>query len=554
MTWNPVSSLTRAARNAPWIVMAVVLHLAVLVVLSIWYVAQDKRPAEVPPITIVLRGNVETLPEEDVKPIEVIRDNAIPPIDREQELVTFEVEYLPDVPFTTEDVVTGDPTSALEVGDLQNMGSTAIGVGEGGIRGAGVDPFGPGKGKGRIHGFQDSQKDRRQEYEMVLKGLTWLARHQNADGSWTTSGLRSQCDPAGCAEAKADANPLYDEGVTSLAILCFLGAGYSHESKQYVIDPVRGKRHRIGDVVRDGLKWLVDRQKPDGSFTRDRAYLYNEALATMAVCEAYGLTRSRYYKERAQKAVAFLERAQRPSPSGEGLWGWRYEPRSVVEDLRGTTGAEPNKELYDADTSITTWCAMALKSAELADLAVERRSMDGALAFVKWVTVDNGLVGYVDPKGAGATVTGKNDHFRYHPAVMSALGMCTRAFVAHDAADPVLEASAKHVAADLPEISKDRLSVDYYYWYYGSLALNQFDGPDSPRKTQKLWGAWNKAVVAALDELQTEEPKSCRHGGWLVPDRWSYAGGPIYSTALSVLTLEVSYRYANAFAGVKRAR
>ena len=36
-------------------------------------------------------------------------------------------------------------------------------------------------------------------------------------------------------------------------------------------------------------------------------------------------------------------------------------------------------------------------------------------------------------------------------------------------------------------------------------------------------------------------------GGWIVPDRWSYQGGALYSTSMAVLTLEVYYRFANAF-------
>src|SRR5690348_18358180 len=124
---------------------------------------------------------------------------------------------------------------------------------------------------------------------------------------------------------------------------------------------------------------------------------------------------------------------------------------------------------------------------------------------------------------------------------MSALGMCTRTFITHDASDPVLELSAKHVAADLPTVSKDKLSVDYYYWYYGSLALNQFDGPDGPRKSGKLWNAWNRAMVASLETLQDVEEHACRRGGWITPDRWAHACGPISSTALAVLTLEGYY-------------
>jgi len=103
---------------------------------------------------------------------------------------------------------------------------------------------------------------------------------------------------------------------------------------------------------------------------------------------------------------------------------------------------------------------------------------------------------------------------------------------------------------DLPHVGEDRLSVDYYYWYYGSLALNQFDGPGSPRPDHgKYWDAWNNAMITAVLQLQddTREGGQCSRGGWLTPDRWCYAGGPVYATALNVLTLEVYYRYENAF-------
>ena len=35
-------------------------------------------------------------------------------------------------------------------------------------------------------------------------------------------------------------------------------------------------------------------------------------------------------------------------------------------------------------------------------------------------------------------------------------------------------------------------------------------------------------------------------------DRWAYAGGRVYGTAINVLTLEVYYRYASVFGSEKR--
>jgi hypothetical protein len=277
----------------------------------------------------------------------------------------------------------------------------------------------------------------------------------------------------------------------------------------------------------------------------------------MALSEAYGMTGAKYWRDPAQHGIDFVERAQRPSPaSPTAKWGWRYGSRDDVEQAIGSaTDPDHLRQLYDADTSVTTWCVMALKSAELSKLAVDGASLAGALEFAKFVTADDGSVGYLDRASAGAVLAGPyGDAFAYHPTTMCALGMCIRIFAAHDPADPILDRSASRIVADLPLVSKDGRTVDYYYWYYASLALNQLDGPDSPRKSGKYWNPWNKAMVDALLALQDGTPRSCREGGWLMNDRWASASGAgaLYATAMSVLTLEVYYRYPNAF-GRRRA-
>ena len=74
--------------------------------------------------------------------------------------------------------------------------------------------------------------------------------------------------------------------------------------------------------------------------------MYAQGLATLALCEAYGMTRDEHVGAAARKAVAFIDRAQNPSTGG-----WRYYP------------GEPG------DTSVTGWQVMALKSAQLAGIA-----------------------------------------------------------------------------------------------------------------------------------------------------------------------------------------
>jgi hypothetical protein len=560
-TWNPIESIRRGARNSPWVVMSVIVHVIVIAGLSVMYMHEHAQRSEEPPGVVVVAPPHAVEPVESIAPPEPIERHAVPPDDI-GEITDRDVVYVPtSEPPTEADLKKdlGDPLATTTFEDPGGpLSSTAIGVGAVGTRGGGpTSTFNrrPGAGTGTLGPGRTPLGPTKVIDKAVLDGLRWLVRHQAEDGSWSVASLKDRCDPGRpCAGERARFTDSYDVGTTGLALLCFLGAGFSNLSRQDLVDPIAGKRYKIGEVVKNGLKWLADRQNPDGSFSKDRSFIYNESLATMALAEAYGLSRTRFWKEPAQRGVDFIMRAQRPSPyDPNGSWGWRYGSRMEIEDPRKTTGDESYKrELFDSDTSATCWAVMALKSAELAKLSVKKESLDGAFEYAKFVTGDNGLVGYQDPKNAGAVVSGKNDHFTYHTACMSALGMCIRIFTQHDAKDTFLELAAKQIVKDLPAISKDKLSIDYYYWYYGSLALNQLDGPESPSHTGKFWNPWNKAMVDALLALQDQTEHACSHGGWLTPDRWAYTGGPLYTTAINVLTLEVYFRYENAFGAARR--
>ncbi len=557
---NPVEFVRNAARNSPWVMIAIALHLIVIAGAAIFYTASHGPKKEEETTTMQL-SKPRAAEEDIILPPETIDRKQIPK-NEEAELVSLEEDvYIPTTEQVPEDLFQdrGDPTSDATGG---TTGGTAIGVGTVGHAGLRPSPFGgrklgSGPRKGRPGGPTQGT-DR-----AVLDGLRWLARHQNEDGSWSPATLNTVCpcdDPA--YNPKKPYLNHYDTGLTGMALLCFLGAGFGHDAKQDLVDTAMGKRYKIGEIVKKGLQWLTKSQNPDGSFSRDTPFMYNEALAAMAVTEAYGLTQARFWRDPAQKALNYIAASQRPSPQGTGLWGWRYASRQSIEQFHRGAGSQDTellKELYDSDTSVTGWCIMALKSGILSGLDVNEEGMKGGVAFSEFVTQlggdgkPTGKVGYLDAKGAGAKVTGANDQYIYHPAVMSALGMCIRIFANHDPDDPFLRVAADQVVKDLPTVSKDKLSIDYYYWYYGSLALNQIDGPDAPKKTNKHWGPWNKAMVDVLLALQDHKERACTNGGWMELDRWAFDhGGPLYTTAINVLTLEVYYRYENAFGAVKQ--
>jgi hypothetical protein len=555
-------------KNSPWVVIAVVLHVVAIAVLGIVYVKSEQQ-AKDDPLSVGISNTKPTdeAIKDEPKDEPLIDRTAIPKANNDA-----------DAPIEATDVLTGDTATAIgddapstnDSGAVDPnyeagapSGGTAIGVGRG------PGHFGTGKpsafvGRKAGNGTGGPRKGESvQTYKAVMDGLVWLMRHQQPDGSWSVDKLAGACDKdACCGDAKVEMAATYNEGVTGLALLAFLGFGADHQTKWKLTDEVRKTPpKRVGEIVTKGLLWLEARQKAheDGRFTDD-GQTYNEALATLAMCEAYGMTNYPRWKVSAQAGIKFLLASQRMSPNGAGLWGWRYRPRGYFENAAnmkpwlGSEGLAENDEKswkkaqYESDLSATTWVVMALKSAELVGIEVPVESPNGAMEFVKYVTVKDRGIAYMDPLQVGRKVMSgdpEEDKYGFHPSTLDALGMCCRTFITKDAADPVLEWSAARIAKDAPA-SKDKLAVDYYYWYYATLALNQFDGPGNPKRTNKYWRPWEKALVETLLPLQ-EDKKTCGHGGWPTPDRWSLAGGPIYRTAINVLTLEVYYRYGNVF-------
>ncbi len=254
--------------------------------------------------------------------------------------------------------------------------------------------------------------------------------------------------------------------------------------------------------------------------------MYNHSIAALALSEAYGITNAVAYRAPAQKAITFLQAAQ------NSYLAWRYTPRSGSND-----------------TSVTGWCVMALKSAQISGLDVGTTSFDGAKAWIDRVTDSNGQVGY-DRLGSGEVyLPGVNDKWQHHPS-MTAVGLLCRIFIDKKKGDPNMAKAATIVTQDLPKWDPGaaKPTVDYYYWYYGTLALFQYDGPAGPS-----WRKWNTCMADVLCNHQHVRKDGCLDGSWDTNvDRWTKRGGRVCATAMNVLTLEVYYRYASVFGSDKR--
>ncbi|MBI5360089.1 MAG: terpene cyclase/mutase family protein [Planctomycetes bacterium] len=397
------------------------------------------------------------------------------------------------------------------------------------VIGPGPGAGGP-KGKGR-GGDEDlfvplTAERGKNQIPVVMNALKWLARHQSPDGSWDSDGFNNMCKGAPCA---GEGYPENDIGVTGLALLAFLGCGFTHFSK----DEFDGIS--FGKVIRNGLKYLADHQDKDGCFGPQAGkFMYNHCIAALAMAEAYGMTESKLIKEQAQAGLDFISKAQ------NSYRAWRYQVRPG-----------------DNDTSVTGWAVMALKSGKMAGLAIPQSSMDGAFAWIQEVTDTNYYsVGYTG-KGTGKVyVKDMNENWAGHEA-LTAVGMMCRIFTNYNKKDPALEGGAKLLGNDLPVYNTAKQTekpVDYYYWYYGTMALFQFDGPSAKdEKGGKYWREWNPAMQKAIGGSQKTQADGCEFGSWDSDvDRWGFEGGRVYATAINALTMEIYYRYPNAFTGGER--
>jgi len=332
----------------------------------------------------------------------------------------------------------------------------------------------------------------------VELGLDFLARHQSADGSWSLhdfGGGRAGYDRAGQAQMQSNT------AGTGLALLAFLGAGYTHTD---------GK-HRL--IVARGIDFLVQNQKQDGDlFVGGSQYcwLYSHGIASIALCEAYGMTREERLREPAQRALNFIAAAQNPT---EG--GWRYAPGR------------------DTDTSVSGWQMMALKSGELAGLKVPPECYNRIERWLDGAHAANDLSRYV------YRPTAEQPHQRQPSKAMTAEALLMRQYLGWRREHPNLIAGADYLRANLPDVGTARNPQrDAYYWYYATQVMFQMQG--------NYWRDWNSQLSKLLTSSQVRT--GALAGSWDptgpgVPDRWGAAGGRLYVTSMQLLMLEVYYRH-----------
>jgi hypothetical protein len=331
--------------------------------------------------------------------------------------------------------------------------------------------------------------------QAVAASLAWLAANQHPIGYW-------DADQHGAGQAsrgsdgidRENAGRHSDTGVTGLAVLAFLAPGNTPREGEYA------------DNVERALRWLISQQTASGAIAGriqegEVAFMYCHAIATFALAEAYAIDNTvEWLRQPVEKAVRYTLSAQLEDG------GWRY-------------GRYADEDNVDGDMSIFGWQLMSLKSAELAGIPIPASVRERMIQFL----IDRGRGG-----SGGLASYRVQTQDRVTPPMTAEALFCKQILGMSRSNAASLEA-----VEYLRKYPPQRAQANFYYWYYGTLAMFQYG--DEP------WEEWNETLRDLLVfDQRTSGPLA---GSWDPNGPWGGYGGRVYSTALATLCLEVYYRY-----------
>lgn len=319
----------------------------------------------------------------------------------------------------------------------------------------------------------------------VEAALKWLAAEQERDGRWDASRWASGIEHEVAGHDRQGAGTNADAGITGLVVLAMLANGQTHLEGVY------------RQNVQRGLEFLLESQTEDGDLAGPAhlyARMYCHGMALLALSEALAMTGDARIKPYVKRGVQYTVEAQNSTTGG-----WRYQP------------SDPG------DMSQFGWQVMALKSADLAGIDIPRKTREGMLEFLQ--RCEQGRHGGLSGYRVGTPAS----------RPMTAEALACRYFLDLAPSDDLVQEATKFLLGELPQAGQP----NFYYWYYGALALFQTQGP--------AWQTWNQAMQRQLLRLQRTDDHVA--GSWDPDTVWGAYGGRVYSTAMATLCLQVYYRY-----------
>lgn len=306
--------------------------------------------------------------------------------------------------------------------------------------------------------------------EAVIKGaLKWLASKQSPNGAWAGSEMEQQ----------------HPVGITAYALMAFQAAGHLPGEGEY------------GRNVSLGLQYLTDAIAPDGLIgnKQNGQYMYSHGLATIALAELYGQSRSPAARAKLDRVVKVIVSSQ----SEEG--GWRYRPIS-----------------YQADISVTVLQVVGLRAARNAGLDVPQRTIDRAVAYVKRC--------YHEGSGGFCYQPGQTPGFARTAAAIYSLQVCGL----YD--DPMVKSGADYLVRNYRDARAEWFT---YGHFYAAPAMYMRGG----ETWEKWYGQLNETLVKRAtvrgDTAYWDGAETQLDGGRNV--------GVIYTTSVYTMILAMPYHY-----------
>ncbi len=317
----------------------------------------------------------------------------------------------------------------------------------------------------------------------IRSAVEWLLRHQFTDGMWSPGSFSQMCPERICGGSGKDS---FDLAMTALGLWALLDSGIAHET-------------RVWDAAREAVAWLKEKQDRE-----DPNSMYGQAIATIAFCRAFQVLGDSYAMAYAERGLRWMEQAQ----NRDG--GWGYQP----VDGR-------------SDSSVTAWVSQSILLAEKIGMEVSPRAKSGALEWFEGVTDPHYYrVSYRDRGKGGSVLRGRNEQYERNGS-LTALATVVRFSWGMDHDDPRIREAVRSFSWNLPVWNRSRSSVDFTYWYGGTMAMAAA-GED----LRKLWRIRIRRLLGRYQEV-----RGCRAGSWNPEDKWGCEGGRVYATALNILTL-----------------
>lgn len=472
-----------------WVVSGAVhaVILAIMILIGRMGTAQEPTSSEL--IRAVVDAPTDEEKQKDLTNVDIGLESdlkSVAPNDNQKDL-NVDAKVVPDeVPG-----VPSENTTPLDVPSLAGLGPTDN-LGRVGEMGEFLKGAGGNSGLNIAPGFQGRSGATRDKLAKagggneaseaaVALGLAWLARQQRPQGQWVFDGSSSGDV---CA-------------ATGMALLPFLAAGQTHK-------PAKGNTYQ--PVVQKGLDYLLALQNPSNGRFRTSRDMYSHSIATVALCELYGMTGDKKVLYPAKQAIDFIVKAQAP----DGSWGYQS----------GMQG----------DTSIVGWAIQALKSAEMCkDIPFPKTCYEKARKFLDSVAGANDSL---------KSTYGYRDRARAAPGTaLTAVGLLCRYYM--DGWGPVHPGLQEGVQGMLRRSPPSPERFNMYYYYYATQVVHFHEG-------EAWFKEWNPRMRDMLIKLQVprDKPEAIR-GSW-DKDNSPWIGehcGRLGTTCMALLTLEVYYRH-----------